>query len=279
MWLRNIFTNLLDLCTGLPSKATFIKKHVVPARSDDKFYNARCGICWDDYDAENPRSKVSCGHIFCLDCIHAMVKSPTGELCPYCKKMLFRPGLVKLVGNLFMRGSANYHILVARMMNGFYRIEDRLMQQVLWLAIPLYCLYNGPAEIVFIFVSKFTDLGTRNSKMALRKAFHASMLLTTLVNHGAEAAPILLPVYLVFGLHCFLWTFFVLDFIIAFSLYILLWVSTGPLVVEVDRSTVRCLALITFLARELIVFWILVPGTFPVAVLFVWALLVAVVWW
>lgn len=278
MWPRNIFTNLLDLCTGLPSKATFIEKHIVPAKPDDKFYNDRCGICWGGYDAEHPRSKIPCGHIFCLGCIHTMVKSPTGELCPYCQKKLFRPGLAKLVGNLVALGFVAYDLAVRRMMEGFYRIEDRLMQQVPWLVIPLYCLYNGPTGIVLIFVSKFTNLGTRNSKRALGNAFQASMLLTTLVYNGAEVAPTLLPVYLVFGLDRFLWTFFVLDFLFALGVHLAVWVFDGPLVVEADRATVKRLAFITFMARELIVFWILVPGTFSVAVCIVWAILGVVVW-
>lgn len=278
MSLRNFFTNLLELWTGLPSKATFIKEHVVPAKPDDKFYNDRCGICWGDYDAEHPRSKIPCGHIFGLDCIHAMVKSPTGEYCPYCQKKLFRPGLAKLFRTLVMLGFVIYDFLVARMMNGIYRIEDHLMQQVPWLAMPLYCLYNGPAAIVLIFVTKFTDLGTRNSKMALHEAFEASLLLTTMVYSGAQWAPTLLPVYLLFDLHCFLWTFFVLDFILAFGVYLSIWVFEESLVVEADRATVKRLALITFLARELIVFRILVPGNFSVAVCSVWAILGVVLW-
>jgi hypothetical protein len=164
------------------------------------------------------------------------------------------------------------------MMNGIYRIEDHLMQQVPWLAMPLYCLYNGPAAIVLIFVTKFTDLGTRNSKMALHEAFEASLLLTTMVYSGAQWAPTLLPVYLLFDLHCFLWTFFVLDFILAFGVYLSIWVFEESLVVEADRETVKRLALITFLARELIVFRILVPGNFSVAVCSVWAILGVVLW-
>lgn len=279
MSLRNFFTNLLELWTGLPSKATFIKQHVVPAKPDDKFYNDRCGICWGDYDAEHPRSKIPCGHIFCLDCIHAMVKSPTGEYCPYCQKKLFRPGLAKLVGNLVALGFVAYNLAVRRMMEGLYRIEDRLVQHVPWLVIPLYCLYNGPAGIVLIFVSAFTNLGTRNSEKALGNAFQASMLLTTLVYNGAEAAPTLLPVYLAFGLDCFLWTFFVLDFLLALGVYLSVCTfDEGPLIVEADRATVKRLALITFMARELILFWILVPGNFSVAVCSVWAILGVVLW-
>jgi hypothetical protein len=286
MPLRNIFTNLfelcvsnlLELCTGLPSQATFIEKRVVPAKPDDQFCNDRCGICWGDYGAEHPGSKIPCGHIFGLGCIHAMVKSPTGDVCPYCQKKLFYPGLTALVKTLLMQAMVNYDSAVLRMMNAFYRVEDRLMQQVPWLATPLYFLYNGPAGVVLIFVSKFTDIGTRNSREALNRAFQASMLLPMLFHSAAQYAPILLPAYLVFGLYRFIWIFLFLDFFLTFGVYVVIWAFETPFIGQADRATVGRLAVITLVVRDLLVVCILCPGLFSIALRFVSAVLGWVPW-
>ena len=278
MSLLNTFTYLLDLCTGLPSQATFIEKHIVPAKPDDKYYNDRCSICWGDYDAEHPRSKIPCGHIFGRDCIHAMVKGPIGELCPYCKTKLFRPGLAKLVGKLLVQGLVIYESAVLRMIYNFHRIEGRLMQQFPWLVTPLSLLYDGPAGIVSVFVTNFTNLGIRNPKQELKGVFAASILLPMLLHNGTLCAPLLLLIYLVCGLHYFLWSLFAVDFLLTFCIHIVMWEFEMGLIGQADRATVKFLSFITFLAREVTVFWMLVPGTFSVALKFVWAILGAVPW-
>jgi hypothetical protein len=280
MSLHNIFTNLFELCTGLPSKATFIKKHIVPAKPDDKFYNDRCGICWGDYDAEHPRSKVPCGHIFCLGCIHDMMKGPVGGFCPYCQKKLFRPGLTKLVGNLLVQAIVIYSSAVDRMIDGFDRMEDHLIEQVPWLSLPFEIAIDGPAGIMFNLVSEFTNLGTRNSKSALMWVFEASMLMPQLLQVGALFAPIILPVYLVLGLHRFLWTYFVIDFLLVLGAHIEIWwfLFRMARIRQADRAAVKFLTAVTFVAREIEVFLILIPGALPVALRFVWAVLGAVLW-
>jgi hypothetical protein len=300
MWLRDIFTKLVELCTGLPSKATFIKKHVVPAKPGDKFYNDRCGICWGDYDAEHPRAKISCGHIFCLDCIRGMVKSPTGELCPYCQKKLFGPDLAELVGNLlvqaldiyvsaleiyvsalaiYVSALAIYVDAVIQMMSNYNRIKPYLETQVPWLVYLFFGFLNdGPAGIVLIFVDKFTYLVTRNSVQALKLIFSVGLFLPSLIQHGAIFAPILLPVYLIFGLYPSLWTFFVLDLGFNSDGLRMVRLMFLPLIEQADRKLVGLLADTAFMARELMVFFTLFPGTFPVALRFVWAVLGVVLW-
>jgi hypothetical protein len=285
MSLRNIFTNLFELCTGLPSKATFIKKHVVPAKPGDKFYNDRCGICWGDYDAEHPRAKIPCGHIFCLGCIHDMMKSPDGGVCPYCRKKLFRPGLIKLVGNLLVPAIVIYSSVVLRMIDPmtdeFEQMELQLIEQgLLWLSFLLEIAIEGPAAIMFELVSEFTNLGIRNSKHDLMWVFEASVLMPQLLQVGALFAPILLPVYLVLGLHRFLWTYFVIDFLLNLGSHIEIWWFSFRMahIRRADRATVKFLSAVTFVAREIEVFLILVPGALPVALRFVWAVLGAVLW-
>jgi hypothetical protein len=292
MWLRGIFTKLFELCTGLPSKATFIEKHVVLAKPGDKFDNDRCGICWGDYDAEHPRAKITCGHIFCLDCISGMVKSPTRELCPYCQKKLFGPDLAELVGNLPVQALDNYVFAldiyfsaldiyvnaVMGMASKYNRDYDYLVTQVPWLVyLFLSIFHDGPAGIMLISIDNFTYLGTRNSEQALKLVFLGSPFLPTLYEHVAIFAPIILPVYLIVGLYPSIWTFFVLDLGFSSDDLRVKRLMFLPLIEQADRKLVGFLANTAFMARELMVFFILFPKTFPVAFRFVWAVL-GVVW-
>lgn len=66
MSLINISNAVLEHFTGLPSKDSFLKKCVVPAKDDDKFNNNnnRCVRCWGEYTKDHPGVKISpCGHV------------------------------------------------------------------------------------------------------------------------------------------------------------------------------------------------------------------------
>ena len=89
--MTDITANMFESIFGV-SRTTFLNKHVVPAKSDDKFYNDKCIFCFGKYEQfEHPAVRIlPCGHIFGRDCVVEMTKGATGDLCPLCRTSLFR---------------------------------------------------------------------------------------------------------------------------------------------------------------------------------------------
>lgn len=212
MILNNITNTVLELYTGLPSKATFLKERVVPAKEDDKFNNNKCVQCWDEYTDEHPGVKISpCGHVFGRDCLVDITNSPTGDLCPYCRVKLFRqPPTVRdfLFANVFQNALISYEHLIQRLRMGLLEVVTAVSYRYPLHFLPVYWILYGLAPWAHWFVLRHTDICTRNPHLNVARLFTNTAVLDWLLAYGFPyVAPRLLPVYLTFGTTAFKITF------------------------------------------------------------------------
>lgn len=196
---------VLQTLTGLPSKETFLKHHVVPAKESDKFNTKRCGSCWDEYTDEHPGVKISpCGHVLGRDCLQHIVNGPAGNRCPYCRVNIFRePLTIALL----------LHPLLTRLLPAieaywevFAQLHEKLLPCIsLTTAYPLLrllviLLFNGATPWAISFLLHHTDIRARNPEVQIDRLYDGTTTLTQLLLMTIPFfAPLLLPNYYVFG--------------------------------------------------------------------------------
>ena len=285
MTLRDICNTLFDKYTGLPPKDVFLKKHVVPANDDDKYYNNKCALCWDEYNTEHPAAKLlPCGHVFGSGCVHEMVKGPTGDLCPVCRTKLFRrnltPNIVILAFVLVLRQALlAYFATVTRVQSALHQAIGSLVEQYPWLNLPVSLIFDGPQPWAKSFVSQCTDICSRNPSLDLHTAFASLTLMTQLLHVGHLSAPVLLPIYFVFGIGGSKVALTLLDLIVSVVTHWVLW-TYGPVRFDndADRKTITCVVAFTLVLKELMILGILYPASNVPVLRFAWTVLATAVW-
>ncbi|KAF1923705.1 uncharacterized protein M421DRAFT_9492 [Didymella exigua CBS 183.55] len=206
MSLFDIGNAVLERYTGLPSKSTFLREHVVPAKDDDKFNNNKCVQCWDEYTDEHPGVKISpCGHIFGRDCLYEIVNGPTGDLCPYCRSKLFRRTSTKqdifmALSNMLTQAIFSYCWIVSRFSRVVHASIAGQTACHPQLRPFIVLLFDGLALQGERFVRHRTGVCTRNPNLRVAELFcHTTVLSHLLLIGFPFIAPALLPVYFMFS--------------------------------------------------------------------------------
>ncbi|KAJ4338782.1 hypothetical protein N0V87_003697 [Didymella glomerata] len=290
MSLINISNAVLEHFTGLPSKDSFLKKCVVPAKDDDKFNNNRCVRCWGEYTKDHPGVKISpCGHVFGRDCLKDVVDGPTGDLCPYCRVKLFRrmPTTQDILGVLIFVVLSAYCDMVLRLnmkMKAFVSIvliEYPILRPIVFFA------FGGLALPAEQFVRNYTGVCARNPAFNVRKFFGSTTLLTVLLMVGVPfIAPAFLPVYFLFGTKAFKasWAVANLAYIMASQAAISGYLAPAPVAEgllaggfndESDCVLLTIIAGIAIIFQQLCISALLWPAS---TLGFAWTVLASIMW-
>jgi|SRR5690242_4979286 len=197
MVFRKIYNFVAGMVPTLPSKASFLQKHLVPATTDDRHYNDRCIVCWDKYSTEHPAAKLlPCGHVFGYTCAYQMVEGPTGDLCPICRVKLFRRDFTNEIVTLLVSAFTAYISFIADWVYLVQQVANDLLPNVLNQLLALCIL--GPQIWVTTMVHYCTDVESRNPQFRLSDAFEGTNLTAFLVN-GLKNAPLIWLIHYVFG--------------------------------------------------------------------------------
>jgi len=75
----------------LPTKKPYLAA-LKPLEDPSPVQGEHCPTCWDELDATNAPTKLSCGHIFCNQDILDWINS-SKNTCPVCKEVLFQQSM------------------------------------------------------------------------------------------------------------------------------------------------------------------------------------------
>jgi hypothetical protein len=75
----------------LPTKKPYLAA-LKPLEDLTSIQGDHCPTCWDELDATNAPTKLSCGHVFCNEDIKDWISSGKNT-CPVCKRVLFQQAM------------------------------------------------------------------------------------------------------------------------------------------------------------------------------------------
>ena len=75
----------------LPTKKLYLAA-LKPLNDPSSVQGEHCPTCWDELDATNSPTKLSCGHVFCNQDILDWINSGK-NICPVCKEVLFQQSM------------------------------------------------------------------------------------------------------------------------------------------------------------------------------------------
>lgn len=279
MVLPKFYNFVVGIVPTLPSKASFLQKHVVPATTDDRHYNDKCGVCWDKYSTEHPAAKLlPCGHVFGHTCIYQLVESPTGDLCPICRVKLFRRDFSNEIVILLVSAFAAYISFIADWIHSVQQMANNLLPDLLNQLLALGIL--GPQIWVTTLVHHCTDVESRNPHFRLSDTFEGTNLTSTLIN-GLKAAPIIWLMHYVFGSSIVKVVWFIDEILGSWAVQQDLW--THSINQQFDNSAdcqmIKRLVRVTIVIKGIIlatIFWARPSGIFLLAS--AWNVLANVAW-
>lgn len=257
---RKFAAALLHDVWTLPTKDAFLKSHVVPAKDDDRFNDNKCAQCWEEYTKVHPGVKIPCGHIFGRDCLHEMIKGPTGDLCPLCRVKLFRKDrLLSIAVRAMLIEVCDalrvYWLFITGLFMGFH---SWVCKQSFWRKKIITLVLDGPRVLVSDVIRNYSDICDRNPRLRLEDMLGGlapGQLLYLLVC----LAPLFLVVYCVTGLMFFKVFLTVFDLMVTLTNQYLVWTEevVGQIDHQDDRPKLVYAAIIAVLLKEHIVIWLI----------------------
>ncbi|KAH6643108.1 hypothetical protein C7974DRAFT_386799 [Boeremia exigua] len=256
MFPRDLCNTLLVKLTGMPSKSAFLATRVVPAKTDDKYYNDKCMLCWDGYSEEHPPVKIlPCGHVFGRDCTYLMAEAATGNLCAICWVELFRSGFSsKTVGLWLLRQAVVF--IISYMDAIQYLLDSFLARLRKHCPMPIWFVdwvLEGPRFWATTYVYYCTGICSRNPNLRLHLAFGPAILGDT-VCRAIACIPFRWVVGQGLGFGTAKVLFLMVEIVMAYVWQRFIWMHLeGQFSHPEDRVTIRHLSYAALVVKGLII--------------------------